>query len=181
MRNDRIATPLLAAYLLAVFGVTQMSLSYKEGGLNLVPFAMMAKDLKYGGSGFLLNFLGNLALLAPLGFLLPVVRPAWDSAARVTLAGAGVSLLIESLQFASGRRVADVDDVLLNAASALLGYLAFAAIRRLSRAPTSPTYRAAVTPSRAHIEARRHVEHLGRAAVQTDLPNGTSRSLISTQ
>ena len=44
-----------------------------------------------------------------------------------------------------------------------------------------PRQRCDVTPTCRHIESKGQVEHLGRMPVQMDLPNGTSRSLISTQ
>src|SRR4051794_15588458 len=37
------------------------------------------------------------------------------------------------------------------------------------------------TPPCLHIDSSRKVEHFGRAAVQMNLPKGTSRSLISIQ
>ena len=48
----------------------------------------------------------------------------------VALLAAALSATIESLQFASGGRVADVDDVLLNALGACLGYAVFRIWRR---------------------------------------------------
>ena len=42
-------------------------------------------------------------------------------------------------------------------------------------------YLGLITPTCWHIERRTQVEHLGRVPVQTNLPNGTRRSLISIQ
>ncbi len=176
---------LLAAYLSLVLVATLTPMSAPRGTVNLRPLATMTDDLARGGEGLVVNFLGNVALLAPLGFLLTRLRPSWATLARVAGVGAGFSLAIEVMQFAFGRRVADVDDVLLNTLGAALGYLAFRAIGRPADVASPPALssvqREATTPTRSHIDASKHVEQAGRAAVQTDLPNGTSRSLISTQ
>lgn len=71
----------------------------------------------------LVNVLGNVALFAPLGFLL--VTALGDSIRRAMIGGALLSATIECLQYRIGR-AADIDDVLLNASGALLG-AAFAA------------------------------------------------------
>jgi glycopeptide antibiotics resistance protein len=66
---------------------------------------------------------GNLLLFAPFGFLVSLLVPAMRRWWRVLAAGAGVSLLIELYQLAwpSVRR-ADVNDLLMNALGALLGF-----------------------------------------------------------
>ena len=125
-----IAAALLAGYLIFVFYLTLFAFPHTGGGLNLTPFATIADDLRHGGHGLVVNFLGNLGVFIPLGLLVPYLRPGWASAGRVALLGAGISLLIEWLQYASGRRVADVDDVILDTLGAVLGYLIFMRWRR---------------------------------------------------
>jgi glycopeptide antibiotics resistance protein len=68
---------------------------------------------------------GNVLLFAPFGFLLPLLVPAMRRWWRTVAAAAGVSLLIELYQLAwpSVRR-ADVNDLLMNALGALLGFAA---------------------------------------------------------
>jgi glycopeptide antibiotics resistance protein len=64
-------------------------------------------------------------LFAPLGFLLPLLVPAVRRWWQVLAVGAGSSLCIELYQLAwPGVRRASVDDVLLNALGALLGFTA---------------------------------------------------------
>ncbi|MFJ1864777.1 VanZ family protein [Streptomyces sp. NPDC088097] len=83
---------------------------------------------------------GNVLLGVPFGLLLPVLLPQTRGLLRVTLPTALVMTLVELVQGAlvSGRAF-DVDDVILNTAGALLGYLLLG--RRMSRA---------VHPRRSH-------------------------------
>ncbi|GAA3037901.1 VanZ family protein [Streptomyces glomeratus] len=76
---------------------------------------------------------GNVLLGVPFGFLLPVLAPGTRGVLRVGIATAVVMLLVELAQGAlvTGRAF-DIDDVILNTAGALLGYLLLG--RRLGRA-----------------------------------------------
>ncbi|QXJ20482.1 VanZ family protein [Actinomadura graeca] len=75
---------------------------------------------------------GNLALLAPLGVLLPVVWVSLRGPIRLALLTGMCSLAIETVQgaFVIGRAF-DVDDVILNVAGVVLAYLLLG--RRLSK------------------------------------------------
>jgi glycopeptide antibiotics resistance protein len=66
----------------------------------------------------------------PLGFLLPAARRRPTRAWHVATIAASLSAAIEALQYASARRVTDVDDVLLNVAGGLVGYSALLVWRR---------------------------------------------------
>ncbi|MFD3480336.1 VanZ family protein [Streptomyces sp. NPDC058695] len=83
---------------------------------------------------------GNVVLGVPFGFLLPVIFPRTRGFVRVVLMTAFVMLTVEIAQglLVAGRAF-DIDDVILNAAGAFLGYLALG--RRLGRA---------LHPRRAH-------------------------------
>lgn len=85
------------------------------------------------------NVLGNLAVFLPMGFFVPILKGPWTSAFRVALVCMILSLAIETLQYDSGRRVADIDDVLLNTLGGILGYAGFVGLRRgWSRGPILP-------------------------------------------
>jgi len=107
---------------------------------NLVPFHTLAIYLDNLGSDFWLrNLFGNLALLLPLGLLGPMALPALDRWWRIALVALLVSTAIELTQLAVPDRSADIDDVIVNVAGALVGYLAFAVGRAAftSRAATA--------------------------------------------
>ncbi|CAL9345839.1 VanZ family protein [Streptomyces althioticus] len=76
---------------------------------------------------------GNILLGVPFGVLAPVVAPLTRGFLRILLLTAVVMLLVEVAQGAlvTGRAF-DIDDVILNTAGALLGYLLVG--RRMSRA-----------------------------------------------
>ena len=70
------------------------------------------------------QILGNLVMLMPLGLYLPLLYRVWNVFVFI-LVSMLFSILIETLQLVTRFRSADVDDVLLNTAGALAGYLIF--------------------------------------------------------
>ncbi|MGC9382131.1 VanZ family protein [Streptomyces sp. MH13] len=110
---------------------------------NLRPLAGIRADLALGWPAAARSLGGALALLAPLGVLLPMaggrlaVSPL-ASLLRTTAAGALLSLGIELLQTGVPGQVVDVDSLLLNTAGVALAHLAVvpagrARLRRRSR------------------------------------------------
>lgn len=99
---------------------------------NFIPFATMVSAFRDGPDYFALQVLGNLVLLVPFGFLLPVV---WVPARRAKI-GIGAILIaalsIEAAQLVVSAaigytyRQADIDDVILNVLGGLLGFGMFA-------------------------------------------------------
>ncbi|MFE1307539.1 VanZ family protein [Streptomyces sp. NPDC058755] len=86
--------------------------------VSLVPL----RDLLTMGSG---GIVGNLLVFAALGFFAPMRFAALASAPRILALGAGCSVLVETAQYVLWLdRVSSVDDVLVNAAGAVLAALA---------------------------------------------------------
>ncbi|MFE3578796.1 VanZ family protein [Streptomyces vinaceus] len=109
--------------------------------VSLVPL----RDLATMGS---LGIIGNLLVFASLGFFAPVRFAAMASLLRILALGAGCSVLVESAQYVLRLdRVSSVDDVLVNAAGAVLAGLAS---RRWWRAPSG---RSARTSNTSHTSA----------------------------
>ncbi|MCX5214339.1 VanZ family protein [Kitasatospora sp. NBC_00240] len=72
-----------------------------------------------------LGIVGNLLVLAALGFFAPMRFTALASVPRILALGAGCSVLVETAQYVLRLdRVSSVDDVLVNAAGAVLAALA---------------------------------------------------------
>jgi glycopeptide antibiotics resistance protein len=125
--RNRPAALLLAAYLLVLGDLTLIRFPQRNPGRNLVPLRTIRHDLanrhQDGASEFRVNTLGNVAAFLPAGMLPPLIWPrAFGSARRAALGSFGLSLLIELAQLATGRRCADVDDLILNTLGGLIGY-----------------------------------------------------------
>ncbi|MFE1249944.1 VanZ family protein [Streptomyces sp. NPDC058735] len=96
---------------------------------NLRPFAGVRADLALGWPEAARHISGKLALLAPLGVLLPMaggrlaVSPL-GSLLRTVAAGTLLSLGIELLQTGVPGQVVDVDSLFLNTAGVALAHLA---------------------------------------------------------
>ena len=82
--------------------------------INLIPFSR-EMDISYPG---------NLLLFIPFGWLVPLIWKKWDRLPRVAGAALALSFLIEASQLLNNR-FSDVDDLIINTAGALLGYLLF--------------------------------------------------------
>ncbi len=97
------------------------------GAVNLEPFRTIRDFLRHyqrtGSLSSLFNLLGNAAILAPLGVLLPLMFPTmrrfWVFLPFAAMVAAG----IEYLQWRTALGVADVDDSILNFAGAAAGYI----------------------------------------------------------
>ncbi len=74
--------------------------------------------------GFL-NLAGNVLLFLPMGFFLPLFFYRINSAKRLLITVAGMSLVIEILQLLTATGEFDTDDIILNTAGAMLGYFIF--------------------------------------------------------
>jgi glycopeptide antibiotics resistance protein len=97
---------------------------------NVVPLSTLRFQIDGGITPFeLRQIVGNLLLFLPLGIYGPILTPRLRSLPAILLIGAGLSALIELGQLVVATlygfpvRVADVDDVLLNALGVLVGYL----------------------------------------------------------
>ncbi|MEU2282167.1 VanZ family protein [Streptomyces sp. NPDC013178] len=96
---------------------------------NLHPFAGIRADLQLGWPEAARRIGEGLALLAPLGVLLPLVHGRLHasplaSLIRTVTAGALLSLAIELLQTGVPGRVVDIDTLLLNTAGVALAHTA---------------------------------------------------------
>jgi len=128
-----MAAKLMVAYFLVLFALTLGAFYQVHAPKNFIPFRSMEHDIRKGGSEFAINLVGNLVVFLPMGWFLPVLLPRRCSAPVVAGLSLATSLLIEVLQGLSGRRVADVDDLILNTLGGLIGFglwVAFGRIRR---------------------------------------------------
>ncbi len=128
-----------AVYLIAVAGLTIIPTrlsrlqSPHSDHVNVIPFAYSFNCLRLahrrhpGLMTFCLRHtFGNIALFLPLGIMLPLLDVRFRSIKTLLLTAGGLSLTIETIQFAlrfiGSPRAVDIDDVLLNTLGACLGY-----------------------------------------------------------
>jgi glycopeptide antibiotics resistance protein len=143
-----IATFVLLAYSAALvrllvfknvliqIGTLRFRFDQEVGQANFLPFKTISSYL-FGDHGRLItvvNLIGNIALFAPIGFLVPLVyrKMTWQWSVALGLAA---GLAIEGMEIGFHTGVFDIDDVMLNAIGVMLGYLAFSisAKRKRSR------------------------------------------------
>lgn len=114
--------PLIRVGILMLnFGGTQ------EGQANIVPFKTIVPYL-LGANGLIiggLNLIGNIILLVPFGFLVPLVyrNITWEKS--LVIAGAA-GFAIDGMQVLFRVGIFDIDDVILNAFGVMIGYWTFA-------------------------------------------------------
>jgi glycopeptide antibiotics resistance protein len=99
------------------------------GRLNLMPFWFVDNLMRDPSWKVVLLTLGNLLLMVPLGLLLPMLWHRFRRLREVAVAGLLTSLTIELIQLGISTlightyRLFEVDDLILNTAGAMLGWL----------------------------------------------------------
>jgi glycopeptide antibiotics resistance protein len=143
------AAGVLAVHLAAVAVATRL-VEVVSGGddefatrqLELVPLTGIGAYLQSDVSlTVLLQIGGNVALLLPLGVLIPLVvgrDPGWR---MVLLLGTATSAAIEAVQWWFALGVASIDDVALNVTGVALGYLAYRWLIRVLHRSAEPSWR----------------------------------------
>lgn len=115
---------LAATCACATYVITLFPFNGWGSEISLMPFATLVQMVSDPTATTVLQLLGNVLLLSWVGLLLPALAARAQSIAMITLAGAGISVLIETLQYVtSSGRVTTVDDVILNTVGVLVGAL----------------------------------------------------------
>ena len=98
--------------------------AYVQNSLNLVPFRTILQYFSRGTiSQFVVNIVGNLVCLMPLGILLPLNFEKQRKTEIFLLTCVLTVSAVEILQFATLSGSCDIDDLILNVAGAFLIYL----------------------------------------------------------
>lgn len=104
--------------------------------INLVPFKSIQRYVvlmgRYGTGTdiFTTNLVGNVAMLIPIGFGLPLLWQRWHRWWKMLLLSLVLPICFETFQLILPRSV-DIDDVLLNMAGILLGWGVYLLLRRI--------------------------------------------------
>lgn len=132
MKKYRIG--LFAGYILCVLWITLIDREHTYRRAMLVPFWEFASIIKGVERSFYIGqILGNLTMLMPMGFMLPMLRKTtWK---QVLLTALLFSAFIEITQYITCRGLMEFDDVFNNTVGAVFGYWVFKAIQRKSHRP----------------------------------------------
>jgi glycopeptide antibiotics resistance protein len=143
----KVLSLLLSAYVLFLLDLALLRFHNRNPGHNAVPLHSIIGDWKSGGPPFVVNFVGNIVAFIPIGMIPSLAWPRRAGAWQAALFSLAFSAMIEVVQYTSGCRVADVDDLILNTLGGLLGYGVLALSLRLMRPASGKDDRAAVKGS----------------------------------
>lgn len=115
---------ILLGYLFLVFAMTGLSRAdnFSNKSINL-NFLSGYLDVWYNWSltPFLLLIL-NILMLAPLGFLLPLISKKFDSVKNILLVAFTFTIFIEGFQLLTHRGIFELDDLFHNTIGSMIGY-----------------------------------------------------------
>ncbi|MDO4788940.1 MAG: VanZ family protein [Johnsonella sp.] len=98
-----------------------------ERGYNLIPFLEIRRFWKYrkmlGFWSFLINITGNIIAFMPFGFFYPIIGKYKRRFLKTVAAGMIFSFSVEAIQFIINVGSFDIDDIMLNTAGCMIGYL----------------------------------------------------------
>jgi glycopeptide antibiotics resistance protein len=134
-RRRILLTAAFFAYVLFLFDIALLRFPTPDPRHNFVPFRSIGHDVRAGGRHLVVNLVGNLVAFLPMGLVPPLVLRRRITPRQVALFSLTLSLMIEVPQLLTGRRVADVDDLILNTAGGLLGYAIVMLVRGRSLSP----------------------------------------------
>ena len=99
--------------------------------LNFLPFVyLLDYEVK---KEILINVVGNTTMFIPIGIILPAVYKKLNKHWKAIAAGIAFSLCIEIAQLPFYDRVSDIDDLILNSAGYIIGYILFLGARACIR------------------------------------------------
>ena len=110
----------------------QLMEQYRLVFYNLVPFREIRRCVAYAdtlGTFYVVsNLCGNILLFVPFGILCPELFRKFRRGGWTILAGVCLTVGVELLQFVTGLGCFDIDDIILNTAGTLIGFVIFKAV-----------------------------------------------------
>ena len=120
----RIRVGIFSVYIAIVLWFTLIDREWGKPHAMMVPFWEYAKVIKgVERSFYIKQILGNLTMLLPFGFMLPMLKKV--TLKQVLLISMLFSVFIEVSQYISGRGLMEFDDVFNNTVGAVLGYIIY--------------------------------------------------------
>lgn len=138
----RPARILFYIYILALIYILFLLDAREEtyNNVNLVPFKTIHMFFEYYFEhhhftfwAWFSNIFGNIFLLTPFGFLLPIITRHHLSFPKILLLAFWFSFSIELIQYLVHVGEADIDDLILNVIGAAIGYFLYRLWHRITK------------------------------------------------
>lgn len=104
---------------------------------NLIPFSEIGRYVSrrgvFGTELFSLNIIGNIVAFIPFGFCMPLLSKAYRNFWIIVLNGFCITACIETVQLIFKVGSFDIDDIILNVAGVIIGYVFYKAVMFLRR------------------------------------------------
>jgi len=136
-----IGVVIFLLFMTALFSQTILTFLYTGpvvtrsfSNVNLIPFRVF-QDNYYAitelnfWQPFIINFLGNICIFIPIGFMIPLLWSRFNRFWKVSLFGLCISLFIEITQLSQARS-SDIDDLWLNTSGSMIGYCVYVYIKK---------------------------------------------------
>lgn len=117
-------------YILLLYQLLTSTEMNTTSGLNIVPFTEIFR-YKIGSSLFLFNVIGNILIFVPFGYFVSGYVKA-SKVSHILFISLITSLTVELVQLQIGRSL-DIDDVILNVAGSILGFLLFIGLTAIKK------------------------------------------------
>lgn len=121
---------LFIIYILLLFELLTRAELNINSGYNLVPFTEIFR-YKIGSQSFYLNVIGNIVIFIPFGYFISnYIKP--KGMLPILIVSALSSMTVEFVQICIGRSF-DIDDIILNAVGAIIGFLCYVALNAIRK------------------------------------------------
>ncbi len=117
-------------YILLLYQLLTSTEMNTVGGLNLIPFTEIFR-YKIGSQLFIYNVIGNILVFIPFGYFVSEYVKA-SKVSHILLISLITSLTVELVQLQIGRSF-DVDDIILNVAGSVLGFLLYIGLSAIKK------------------------------------------------
>lgn len=118
-------------YLFIVLDITLIDRSVGQRRKMLEPFWEISQFLETKQYTYwLIQIFGNIFMLLPFGFVLPVIFRKFKSFRLTTGVCLGFSLFIELTQYITGRGLLELDDIMHNTVGGAMGFIIYEKIAK---------------------------------------------------
>lgn len=117
-------------YVLLLFQLLTSTEMNTTSGLNIVPFTEIFR-YPIGSKLFIYNVIGNVLVFVPFGYFVSSYIKA-SRVSHILFISVITSLTVELVQLQIGRSF-DIDDIILNVAGSIIGFLIFIALTAIKK------------------------------------------------